>query len=793
MSSLLAKSPRRGVTVSLFQHLCQTEEAAVALFRAGSRWGRSFLRFFKLEEADHARFLLNLRVAALFHDIGKANEGFQRAMVPLQFTPQGLRHEHLSALVLAHPDVERWLGENPMIDQDVILAAVLSHHLKAAPDEGPWQVLASRNAAPTALFFDDPQVIAAFETISNTIGVPAPALVLPRRYDDRGWDAAWDAFWNQRVPRFARSLRVRGSEPRRALTLAVKAGLIVADSVASGLFRADTPMERWIEEVAHMPAIAPGAIERDIIAPRILEIEQRGRFRSEDFQAGAAALGRRGLLLAPAGAGKTLAAWRWADAVSRTEAIGRVIYLYPKRGTATEALLNCVGRPPEGAPALGIASPGYELAGMLRNPAEMPLSLPGQSIIPDEAQLRWASLRLWPKRFFSATVEHFLSFLEHDYGGLCLLPVLADAAVVFDEIHTYDRGMWNALIAFLDHFDVPVLCTTAALPPARYDALARRLCVYPDTGRDRVALADLERAETRPRYHVRTAGNEEAALQEVEARLRETPDARVLWVVNTVRRCQQLAVRLRARLERDVIVYHSRFKLSDRQSRHRHTLAAFQRTPGAPAGGAIAVTTQVCEMSFDLDADILITEHAPISTLVQRFGRANRHADRDGRDPAFRALLLTYPPETAVPYDPAELGAASQFLAALCGPDVTQRDLALGLDAYAPPERTSSGASRFLEAGFFATPGALRDSDDSGVIAVLDRDLPLFHQLTARGESTEGLRFKLPQSYAISASQSARLPTWLHVVQGSKYSEWLGFVAEEEPAHDRQYRSNAIV
>ncbi|HAJ61331.1 MAG TPA: hypothetical protein DCP31_20455, partial [Cyanobacteria bacterium UBA8543] len=61
----------------------------------------------------------------------------------------------------------------------------------------------------------------------------------------------------------------------------------------------------------------------------------------------------------------------------------------------------------------------------------------------------------------------------------------------------------------------------------------------------------------------------------------------------------------------------------------------------------IAVTTQVCEMSLDLDADILITELAPISSLVQRFGRANRHRARGDE---FRAKLLVYEPEKPEPY-----------------------------------------------------------------------------------------------------------------------------------------------
>ena len=71
----------------------------------------------------------------MFHDIGKANEDFYTAVTIPGFTPQPLRHEHLSALVLCLPEVRSWLAQNPLLDVDVITAAVLSHHLKASESQ----------------------------------------------------------------------------------------------------------------------------------------------------------------------------------------------------------------------------------------------------------------------------------------------------------------------------------------------------------------------------------------------------------------------------------------------------------------------------------------------------------------------------------------------------------------------------------------------------------------------------------------------------------------------------------
>ena len=69
MIELLAKGPGGGRTLPLHKHLADTAQAARLLFRADTRWATSFLRFFKIPEADRERFLLHLRVAAYFHDI----------------------------------------------------------------------------------------------------------------------------------------------------------------------------------------------------------------------------------------------------------------------------------------------------------------------------------------------------------------------------------------------------------------------------------------------------------------------------------------------------------------------------------------------------------------------------------------------------------------------------------------------------------------------------------------------------------------------------------------------------
>ena len=87
---LLAKSKKEGrEPVTLQEHLEDTEKAARKVFCLEKRWGKNWCRLFKIyEKAEQERFLLNLRIAALFHDIGKANEDFQKAVSQKGFYQQ---------------------------------------------------------------------------------------------------------------------------------------------------------------------------------------------------------------------------------------------------------------------------------------------------------------------------------------------------------------------------------------------------------------------------------------------------------------------------------------------------------------------------------------------------------------------------------------------------------------------------------------------------------------------------------------------------------------------------------
>ena len=282
-----------------------------------------------------------------------------------------------------------------------------------------------------------------------------------------------------------------------------------------------------------------------------------------------------------------------------------MIFLYPTRATATEGFHDYVSWAPEADAALAHGAAEYDLQDMFTSPNEPDDPRARKSF---EVERKLYALGFWTRRVFSATVDQFLAFVQYHYGSICLLPLLADSVVVVDEVHSFDRGMFAALKAILQTFDIPVLCMTASLPQTRRQELVEEcgLTLYDDKpGR----LGDIAGAA---RYQVARIDPGKAHQQVAEAL---ALGKRVLWVVNTVRRAQEAAQSLAADgLAAEFYVapgvplhcYHSRFRLMDRQARHRQAIRAFQREGEGHA--VLAITTQVCEMSLDMDADVLVTE-----------------------------------------------------------------------------------------------------------------------------------------------------------------------------------------
>jgi len=121
---------------------------------------------------------------------------------------------------------------------------------------------------------------------------------------------------------------------------------------------------------------------------------------------------------------------------------------------------------------------------------------------------------------------------------------------------------------------------------------------------------------------------------------------KVLIVCNTVKRSQQIFEELSALFpEVPKMLLHSRFRRKDRRDREERLENEFNKGEGP----CIVVSTQVVEVSLDINFDRMITKAAPIDALIQRFGRVNRkRLPKEKR--TLKPIHIVEPDDNTLPY-----------------------------------------------------------------------------------------------------------------------------------------------
>lgn len=649
------------------------------------------------------RFRREVLLAALLHDLGKANDHFQ-GMVRCRRgpdRPQGLRHEAVSYLLARLPELQGWLAAvaDPRT-LELVLWAVAGHHRKFPPD-GPPEGCGAELVVH--LGHDDFGAVLALGERRLGLGPP------PSFDGDRTWRltrarGVFSALVEARAEaeRAARSL----SGEERRYVAALKACLIGADVAGSIRRRGAEPMADWIGRAFDR---VPGPDELESIVARRLEGKPLRPFQ----EAVADRPERVVLVLAGCGSGKTLAAYLRA---ARRWPGRRLFVCYPTTGTATEGYRDYLADPELEAELVhGRAEVDMELLDL---GDDEPDAGPGEGGPGRAARDSAGALEQWSTPLVGCTVDAVLGLVQNMRRGLYAWPSLARSGFVFDEIHAYDEALFGALLRFLVEVPgVPCLLMTASLPAARRDLLRAALAAR---GEPLGVVAGPPELEAVPRY-IRTpsAPDVEAAWAAVEKTL--AGDGKVLWVVNTVAAALALAADPRA-ARHGAMLYHSRFRYRDRVERHRDVIEAFRAE-----GPALAIATQVAEMPLDLSADLLLSELAPIPALIQRLGRLNRRARPDGSTGT--RPLVAYEPAGDAPYEPEELEEARRWLAALGDGPLSQADLAarwadLATEAAMPPGGiTTDHASAWIDGGFVTGPRPLREASP-GIEVILESDVP---------------------------------------------------------------------
>ena len=701
----------------LLHHLQDVCESAIRLLDSTAD---SQLTALGLDPKDYAiRLRRCVLLASAVHDIGKANNHFQDMLLGRRYVqqhPQGMRHEWVAILMLTN--LKSWLlpavgGDE--IDFAIAEWSVAGHHPahshasppRSCPPGAGVEIRYQTDHADFAAILDWLRDRFDLSATPPPRGNPLGALV------GAGNVFAELATWSKRAQRLWAE-KIRKSADHR-LVAAVKNCLIAADVAGSALPK-EIPdeSERWAAISRAFDRI-PTAGDFRFLADYGLEGKAPRDFQTAVANDPADVV----FVKAGCGTGKTVAAYLRAA----KRYVGRRLYFcYPTTGTATEGYRDYLF--PE-VPTSGTADTEEHAVDRKRLEEvsadlfhsrsgidfEIILGTGSDSKTAEaDAAARADALEAWSTPVVACTVDTVLGLVQNNKRGLFAWPALAQSAFIFDEIHAYDDRLFGALLRFLrDLPGLPVLLMTASLPAPREEALREVLRKY--RGIELSPITGSRALEERPRYHrvLPVCGK---LLSLIAAEMRA--GGKVLWVSNTVKRVMDAATRAEV-AGLDPLVYHSRFKYADRVQRHQAVLDAFTTSHTA---GALAVTSQVCEMSLDLQGcSLLVTEQAPVPALIQRLGRLNRQA-KEG-DPTRPFVVLPLTPESYMPYAPPDMMAAAAWLTRLPDGDISQRHLADAWEQTAenPPEPV---ASAWLDGGPWTTVSELRQASPGITVIVRD-------------------------------------------------------------------------
>lgn len=734
---MYAKTKRKsdGYHLTVEQHCIDTENVSTNLFK--KEFLDDWLKFWKISKPDFVEnYIKILRLSCLFHDIGKANEEFQK-LANEEKVKQLVRHEHYSALFLMTDSASDVLKKSLGRDcYHAIIAAVISHHMKISPPgSNKYSWMGSDidgEQHSVRLYSDHPQILNLLKRGSKILGDEISISISFKYWDIENSEECKNLFNKFDYLHFVLMRNTKKDKEYARFVMSLKCAVMLSDSVASGMVREDMDINDFIERYIHnVPCLSSDFYEK-IIKNRIGENATYKEHQTQAYEAGISG-SNRVCLAVSCGGGKTIGSYLWAKGLSTRYPHKHILFLSPTRATATEIYKHHAtedGR-------LLHSSSLYDLVGMQKTLDDDEL----------ERQQKLFALHHWGCGEFVATVDQFISFICGNYKAICLLPIIMRSVIVLDEIHSYDHILFSNIIEFLENFDVPVIALTGTLINEKEKILKNNgFSIIKNTGDENCKTHEIIFSEG-----------------DIINLIEKNADKNILCIVNKVADAQNIAKHVYQTSKRPLLCYHSRYRVKDRAKIHGEAMSFFQKH-----NNGILVATQVCEMSMDtLDADILISEICVAESEVQRIFRLRRD------NKSYKCYFIM--PNSVLPYSKEEIEIGKRLIDVLSGRKCSKKEIEEELLRITKECKQDGGKSysSFWDAGLLSRPDNFREGSPYMHECILDTDLETVIKLLKEKDPNKKMKFK---GYIVSTTEkledlgsSCDLPPWLFVAPGYKY------------------------
>jgi len=361
-------------------------------------------------------------------------------------------------------------------------------------------------------------------------------------------------------------------------------------------------------------------------------------------------------LFAPCGRGKTEAALLWAFEICKKLNKNKIIFAMPTQTTSNAIMDRFVKKMNEAGCS------GKDLVGLYHGKAFIKLKEDLRKEREEETdeldkddieEIKSDKFKgnIFFKPITVTTIDHLiLSFVHGFRHADFACGNLQNAVIIFDEIHYYELQTLKHLIdlfKILQEMGIPHLLMSGTLPEFLKHYMAQ------SSGESYSLIEDEEglsftpfRIKSFDSSLVKNGESNTQILHEIQDNYANNLNQFI--ILNTVRRAQQFYNSLSKKMGKDSIyLIHSQFTYSDRASKESKLIELICEKKKRPL---IVVSTQVIEISLDISCDIMYTERAPIDSLGQRAGRLHRKG-KTLKENNHEFVMKIFKPENSLPYN----------------------------------------------------------------------------------------------------------------------------------------------